>query len=266
MFTQKESQYTAQLVWHDWFPTVWLDEHQMGSNGPRIFVMPATDPINPNVHPVIYRWNGILGQSQAAALEAAGKDGHHLQLHLHELLGRGDGVERLVAQPDRPAHGGRQRPRRGPVDQSRAVRGASGAGVEAAAAAASFASTRRCPPPTDIDAAHRVPAAVDGRPLDAARHRRLRDDLDDGAARDGRRSARDHRCGRSYEVNRQTVEEGKTGDPHGDPGSARAPARRRARRRTWSTAETWAASRSIAPTRRSTPTTGTTTPAPSSSR
>ncbi len=75
MFTQKESQLTAQLIWHDWFPTVWLDEHQMGSNAARIFVMPATDPINPNVHPLIYRWNGILGQSQAAALEAAGKEG-----------------------------------------------------------------------------------------------------------------------------------------------------------------------------------------------
>ncbi|MGE3707657.1 MAG: hypothetical protein AB7I13_20470, partial [Vicinamibacterales bacterium] len=48
---------------------------QMGMNGPRIFVMPATDPINPNVHPLIYRWNAILGQSQGAALEAAGKHG-----------------------------------------------------------------------------------------------------------------------------------------------------------------------------------------------
>ena len=75
MFTQKESQLTARLLWSDWFPSVWLDEHQMGSNGARIFVMPATDPINPNVHPLIYRWNGILGQSQAAALEAAGKEG-----------------------------------------------------------------------------------------------------------------------------------------------------------------------------------------------
>jgi hypothetical protein len=75
MFTQKESLLTAQLLWHDWFPSVWLDEHQQGSNGARIFVMPATDPINPNVHPLIYRWNGILGQSQAAALEAAGKEG-----------------------------------------------------------------------------------------------------------------------------------------------------------------------------------------------
>jgi hypothetical protein len=75
MFTQKESQYLAQLMWHDWFPTIWLDEHQMGRSGPRIFVMPASDPINQNVHPLIYRLNGILGQSQAAALEAAGKDG-----------------------------------------------------------------------------------------------------------------------------------------------------------------------------------------------
>jgi hypothetical protein len=75
MFTQKESQMTAKILWQDWFPSVWLDEHQQGSNGARIFVMPATDPINPNVHPLIYRWNGILGQAQAAALEAAGKEG-----------------------------------------------------------------------------------------------------------------------------------------------------------------------------------------------
>jgi hypothetical protein len=75
MLTQKESQYLARLAWHDWFPSVWLDQHQMGSDGARMFVMPASDPINPNVHPLIYRWNGILGQSQAAALEAAGKDG-----------------------------------------------------------------------------------------------------------------------------------------------------------------------------------------------
>ncbi|MGE3509900.1 MAG: M14 family zinc carboxypeptidase, partial [Vicinamibacterales bacterium] len=75
MFTQKESEYIARLAWHDWLPAVWLDAHQMQMNGPRIFVMPATDPINPNVHPLIYRWNAIFGQSQAAALEAAGKTG-----------------------------------------------------------------------------------------------------------------------------------------------------------------------------------------------
>ena len=41
----------AQVAWHDWLPTVWLDEHQMGAGGPRIFVMPATDPINPERPP-----------------------------------------------------------------------------------------------------------------------------------------------------------------------------------------------------------------------
>ena len=75
MLTQKESRLIAQLLWRDWFPSVWLDEHQMGNSGSRIFVMPATDPINLNVHPLIYRWNGLLGQAQAAALESAGKDG-----------------------------------------------------------------------------------------------------------------------------------------------------------------------------------------------
>jgi hypothetical protein len=75
LFSQKETQLTAQVLWHDWFPSVWLDQHQQGNSGARIFTMPATDPINPNVHPLIYRLDTIFGQMQAAALEAAGKDG-----------------------------------------------------------------------------------------------------------------------------------------------------------------------------------------------
>lgn len=75
LFSQKESQMAAQVLWHEWFPSIWLDEHQQGMNGPRIFTMPATDPINPNVDPLIYRLNAIFGQSQAAALEAEGRTG-----------------------------------------------------------------------------------------------------------------------------------------------------------------------------------------------
>ena len=75
LLSQKESRMTAQVIWHDWFPAIWLDEHQQGTSGPRIFTMPATDPINPNVNPLIYRLNTIYGQAQAAALEAAGKTG-----------------------------------------------------------------------------------------------------------------------------------------------------------------------------------------------
>ncbi len=75
MFTQKETQLIGKVVFQDWLPEVWLDEHQMGSNGARIFVMPAMDPINPNVDPLIYRNTGLLGYGQAAALEKAGKEG-----------------------------------------------------------------------------------------------------------------------------------------------------------------------------------------------
>jgi Zinc carboxypeptidase len=75
LFSQPESRMAAQVLWHEWFPSIWLDEHQQGMAGPRIFTMPATDPINPNVDPLIYRLNAIFGQSQAAALEAEGKTG-----------------------------------------------------------------------------------------------------------------------------------------------------------------------------------------------
>ncbi len=75
MFTQKETRLIGKVLYQDWLPSVWLDEHQMGPGGPRIFVMPALDPINPNVDPIIYRYTGLLGFSQAAALEKAGKDG-----------------------------------------------------------------------------------------------------------------------------------------------------------------------------------------------
>jgi hypothetical protein len=75
MYTQEETRLIGEILWKDWFPSIWLDEHQMGSRGARIFVMPATDPINNNVHPLIYRLNGIFGQAQGAALEEAGKVG-----------------------------------------------------------------------------------------------------------------------------------------------------------------------------------------------
>jgi hypothetical protein len=75
MFTQKETRLIGKILYKDWLPEVWLDEHQMGSGGARIFVMPASDPINPNVDPWIYRSTGMLGFAQGAALERAGKEG-----------------------------------------------------------------------------------------------------------------------------------------------------------------------------------------------
>ena len=174
MFTQKESQMTARLLWHDWFPSVWLDEHQMGSQGARIFVMPATDPINPNVHPLIYRWNGIFGQSQAAALEAAGKEGiiynstytnfwqgamawsgwWHNQVGLLTEVASAriaSPIEQRRAQPGRPAETGSE------DFQSQMRRMAEN-------------PNEPLPPPRDVTPQNRIPAPLARRPMDAARH------------------------------------------------------------------------------------------------
>ena len=75
MMTQAETRLLGKVLYHEWFPEVWLDEHQMGSRGARIFVMPASGPTNPNVDPWIYRTAGLLGFAQGQALDEAGKPG-----------------------------------------------------------------------------------------------------------------------------------------------------------------------------------------------
>jgi hypothetical protein len=217
MLTQKESQHTARLLWHDWFPSVWLDEHQMGSNAARIFVMPATDPINPNVHPLIYRWNGILGQSQAAALEAAGKDGiiynstytnfwegamawsgwWHNEIGLLTEVASARvaaPIEQQRAVPGRPAA------RSGPGE-------AQGRGGEGGGRGQQF-SDAPLPPPTDINSRTEYP-----RPWMGGRWT-LRDIVDyeliaTMALLDTAADRREAILRQIYEVNRQTIEDGK---------------------------------------------------------
>jgi hypothetical protein len=218
MFTQKESQHTAQLLWHDWLPSVWLDEHQMGSNAARIFVMPATDPINANVHPLIYRWNGILGQSQAAALEAAGKEGiiynstytnfwegamawsgwWHNQIGLLTEVASA----RVAAPIDQQRHvPGRQAPP--PVE---------GRGAEAAGRGAQQFSDAPLPPPTDVNARTEYPRPWLGG------HWTLRDIVDyeliaTMALLETAADRRETINRQIYDVNRETIERGRKGDP-----------------------------------------------------
>ena len=75
MNTQIESRLLNKLTYKDWFPLVLLDEHQMGNLGPRIFVPPFKNPINPNVDPMIWQLNGLLGYSMGTALHAKGYSG-----------------------------------------------------------------------------------------------------------------------------------------------------------------------------------------------
>lgn len=75
MLTQVESQILARLMYKEWLPEIYLDEHQMGSNLARIFVPPFANPPNPNVDPLVWSEVNMLGQAMAAKLHEAGKAG-----------------------------------------------------------------------------------------------------------------------------------------------------------------------------------------------
>ena len=70
-----ETRYWMELMYHETFPQLYLDQHQMGRSGPRMFVPPYPDPMNPDVHPLQWQQLRFIGGGMAADLQAAGKQG-----------------------------------------------------------------------------------------------------------------------------------------------------------------------------------------------
>lgn len=75
MLTQLETRALTRAVYREWFPQVWVDEHQMGSEGPRMFIPPFADPLDPNVNPLIWREVNLIGSNMAFRLEQQNKSG-----------------------------------------------------------------------------------------------------------------------------------------------------------------------------------------------
>ncbi len=73
--TQAESRVVNDLLYQRWFPQVFLDQHQMGSTGPRMFVPPQTDPLDPEVHSLVFRMADGIGTNMSRRLEEAGRTG-----------------------------------------------------------------------------------------------------------------------------------------------------------------------------------------------
>lgn len=65
----------SRAIYHDWLPQVIIDEHQMGSNGPRLFLPPFDDPLSPSVHPLVYSQLSAAGQQVVSDLTALGWTG-----------------------------------------------------------------------------------------------------------------------------------------------------------------------------------------------
>ncbi|MCS7369509.1 MAG: M14 family metallopeptidase, partial [archaeon GBS-70-058] len=75
MLTQVESNLIADAIYRFWKPQVFIDNHQMGSYGARLYIPPFYDPICPEVDPLVYREHQWFGGFMAVKLEEAGCQG-----------------------------------------------------------------------------------------------------------------------------------------------------------------------------------------------
>jgi hypothetical protein len=74
-FTQKETRIVVTKLHNVWHPQIVHDIHQMGQRGPRFFVPPWTDPIEPNVDPLLVAGINALGTAVAWEMYGQGKTG-----------------------------------------------------------------------------------------------------------------------------------------------------------------------------------------------
>jgi len=75
MFNLPETRAVSRVLYHDWFPQIHLDEHQMGSDEARLFIPPFMDPPVPNVQPLVWRGVNLLGSNMAFDLQKNGFKG-----------------------------------------------------------------------------------------------------------------------------------------------------------------------------------------------
>jgi len=70
-----ETQNISRLVNQDWYPVVLYNHHQTAPFPARIWLPPSSEPTNPNVHPLIVRWQNLIGSAMGAAFDSENKDG-----------------------------------------------------------------------------------------------------------------------------------------------------------------------------------------------
>jgi hypothetical protein len=70
-----ESQYGAEIIFREWVPQAYVDHHQMGAYGARIYVPPYAEPVRPSADPLVWREMSWYGAHMAYKEEEAGKAG-----------------------------------------------------------------------------------------------------------------------------------------------------------------------------------------------
>ena len=70
-----ETRYWFEVMYHRTAAQVYLDQYQMGGSGPRMFVPPYPDPMNPLIHPLQWQTLQAIGGGMVRDLQAAGMQG-----------------------------------------------------------------------------------------------------------------------------------------------------------------------------------------------
>ncbi len=70
-----ESAYGAKIIFRDWVPQAYIDHHQMGSYGARLYVPPYSEPTRPDGDPLVWREMAWYGAHIAYKEEEAGRSG-----------------------------------------------------------------------------------------------------------------------------------------------------------------------------------------------
>jgi zinc carboxypeptidase len=71
----RETRACVESVYRPWHPQAILDLHQMQKNGPRFFLPPFMDPVDPDVDPMLRDLGASCGAAVAAELDEAGLSG-----------------------------------------------------------------------------------------------------------------------------------------------------------------------------------------------
>ena len=85
-----ETRMWMDLMFRTAYPQIYLDQHQMGGNGPRIFVPPYPDPMDPKIHPL--QWQSL--QFMGGGIVADSDPELEYQETLHKAAGVFSAIER----------------------------------------------------------------------------------------------------------------------------------------------------------------------------
>jgi hypothetical protein len=71
----KETRNITRLATTEWNPIVFYDHHQTAPFPARIWIPPAAEPTNPNLHPLFVRGKNLIGAAMGDAFDREGKEG-----------------------------------------------------------------------------------------------------------------------------------------------------------------------------------------------